>query len=139
SSTHYSLVKAAIDAGKHVLVEKPLATDLSHAIELEGWARASGVVLLVGHVFLFNPAVRAAADIIKSGDLGEMYYISMLRTNLGPVRVDTNAAWDLAVHDISIANFWLDDVPLAVTATGGSFLNAGIEDVVFATLRYRSG
>lgn len=136
SATHYELVRGAIAAGKHVLVEKPLATNLEDATELERMANEAGLVLLVGHVFLFNPAIRAAAELIQSGALGEMHYVSMLRTNLGPVRRDTNAAWDLAVHDVSIANFWLDAVPTAVTAKGGSFLNPGIEDVVFATLRY---
>jgi predicted dehydrogenase len=139
SVTHFRLVKAALEAGKHVLVEKPLATDLDDAIALENLAERAGLVLVVGHVFLFNPAIRAAGEIIRSGGLGEVHYVSMLRTNLGPVRQDTNAAWDLASHDISIANYWLDGVPESVTASGGSFLNEGIEDVVFGTLRYPDG
>jgi len=139
SATHFRLVRAALEAGKHVLVEKPLATDLEDALELERLARKSGVVLMVGHVFLFNPAIQAAAEIIRSGGLGDVHYVSMLRTNLGPVRQDTNAAWDLASHDISIANYWLDSVPVSVSANGGSFLNPGIEDVVFGTLRYPNG
>jgi predicted dehydrogenase len=139
SSTHFPVVKAAVDAGKHVLVEKPLATDLEDALELDRRARDHGVVLMVGHVFLFNPAIRAVGEIIRSGGLGEVHYLSMLRTNLGPVRLDTNAAWDLASHDVSIANYWLDSVPEVVSANGGSFLNAGIEDVVFGTLRYPGG
>jgi predicted dehydrogenase len=139
SATHHGVVSEALSAGKHVLVEKPLATNLDDARELDEHARARGLILMVGHVFLFNPAIRAAADIIRSGDLGEVHYLSMLRTNLGPVRSDSNAAWDLASHDISIANYWLDAVPESVSANGGSFLNPGIEDVVFGTLRYASG
>ena len=139
SATHFEVVTAVLGAGKHVLVEKPLATDLGDAITLESEARRAGVILMVGHVFLFNPAVRAAGEIIRSGGLGDVHYLSMLRTNLGPVRRDTNAAWDLAAHDISIANYWLDSVPESVSANGGSFLNPGIEDVVFGTLRYPGG
>jgi predicted dehydrogenase len=139
SSTHYSLVKEALDADKHVLVEKPLASKLHHATELNELATAKGLKLVVGHVFLFNEAIRAAGDLIQSGELGEMYYLSMLRTNLGPVRRDANAAWDLASHDISIANDWLGDVPETVSASGGSYLNPGIQDVVFGTLKYPAG
>jgi predicted dehydrogenase len=139
SATHHAVVSAALSAGKHVLVEKPLATDLDDARALEETARLRGLVLMVGHVFLFNPAIRAAGKIIRSGELGDVHYLSMLRTNLGPVRRDSNAAWDLASHDISIANYWLDGVPDSVSANGGSFLNPGIEDVVFGTLRYANG
>jgi predicted dehydrogenase len=91
---------------------------------------------MVGHVFLFNPAIRAAKDYIDKGELGELKYLSMTRTNLGPVRTDVNAAWDLASHDISIANYWLGDTPDSVSASGGSWLNPGVHDVVFTTLRY---
>ena len=75
-------------------------------------------MLMVGHVFLFNPAIRAAKDYIDKGELGQLKYLSMTRTNLGPVRTDVNAAWDLASHDISIANYWLDGTPDSVSASG---------------------
>jgi predicted dehydrogenase len=87
-------------------------------------------------VFLYNAGVRRVKQYIQGGDLGRVYYVSMVRTNLGPIRLDVNAAWDLAAHDISIVNFWLDAQPVSVSAVGGQWLNAGIEDAVFATMRY---
>jgi predicted dehydrogenase len=136
TSTHYSLVERALNANKHVMVEKPITNSLSDARILCELADSLDRVLMVGHVFLFNPAVRAAKEYIDQGDLGQVKYLSMTRTNLGPVRVDVNAAWDLASHDVSIANFWLEQTPTAVSASGGSWLNPGVQDVVFATLRY---
>src|SRR6185369_14999818 len=88
-------------------------------------------------VFLYNVAVRAVKTYIERGDLGRIYYVSMVRTNLGPIRMDVNAAWDLASHDIAIVNYWLGSEPLAVSAIGGTWINDGIEDAVFATFRYR--
>ena len=137
--THYEVVKAALDAGKHVLVEKPLATDVRHGEELVALGQRAGRVLMVGHVFLYNVAVREVRRYIESGALGRVYYVSMVRTNLGPIRVDVNAAWDLASHDIAIANYWLAGEPVSATAYGGAWLNEGIEDAVFATLRYPDG
>jgi predicted dehydrogenase len=134
--THYPLVREALLANKHVLVEKPLTDDLAAAIELEKLAEERGRVLLVGHVFLYNRGVEAVKQYIDEGHLGQPYYISMVRTNLGPIRNDVNASWDLGSHDISIANYWLDARPLAVSATGGTWINPGIADAVFATLEY---
>ena len=91
---------------------------------------------MVGHVFVFNPVVRKVKEYLHAGHLGNVYYVSMDRTNLGPIRVDVNAAWDLAAHDLSIANYWLNAEPLSASAMGGSWINQGIEDTVFATLRY---
>lgn len=139
TSTHADVVTKALEAGKHVLVEKPIAHSFDDSIALCRLADENDVVLMVGHVFLFNPAFRAAKEYIDRGDLGDIKYLSMTRTNLGPVRGDVNAAWDLASHDISIANYWLGATPTAVTATGGSWLNEGVEDVVFATLSYPGG
>jgi predicted dehydrogenase len=139
TSTHSGLVQRALEAKKHVLVEKPITNSLADAAELCRLAEKHQRVLMVGHVFLFNPAVRAAKDYIDAGDLGEIEYLSMTRTNLGPVRTDVNAAWDLASHDISIANYWLGTVPDTVSASGGSWINQGMQDVVFATLRYPKG
>lgn len=136
SSTHFELAKSALDSGKHVLVEKPVTTTAASARQLCQLADAVGRVLMVGHVFLFNPAIRAAKAHIDRGDIGRLLYASMRRTNLGPVRGDVNAAWDLASHDISIANDWMGRGPVAVAATGGSWVNPGVEDAVFATLRY---
>ena len=136
TSTHADIAGSAINAGKHVLVEKPIAGSLSDATELCSAADKNGVVLMVGHVFLFNPSFHTAKKYIQSGQLGHVRYLSMTRTNLGPVRRDVNAAWDLASHDVSIANFWLEQMPTTVSASGGSWLNEGVEDVVFATLTY---
>jgi len=136
TSTHFELAKAALEAGKHVLVEKPLADSVEHAVALDELARDVGRILMVGHIFVYNSAAQAAKKYITNGDLGRVYYLSMVRTNLGPIRVDVNAAWDLAAHDISLATYWLDAEPLSVSAVGGSWINPGIEDAVFATLRY---
>lgn len=136
TSTHAAIVKAALEAGKHVLVEKPIAYGLEDSVALCEIAESRGLTLMVGHVFLFNPAFRAAREYIERGDLGVVRYLSMVRTNLGPVRTDVNASWDLASHDISIANYWLNATPESVSAKGGSWVNEGVEDVVFATLSY---
>jgi len=136
TSTHYALVKAALERGKHVLVEKPITADVKQGEELCALAEAKGRVLLVGHVFVYNEAVRRAKRYIQERELGNLFYISMVRTNLGPIRADVNAAWDLAAHDISIVDYWLDGHALAASASGGIWINAGIEDAVFATLRY---
>ena len=136
TSTHAEIARLALSAGKHVLVEKPITESVTEAVELCRTADSNELVLMVGHVFLFNNAFHAAKGYIESGHLGHVRYLSMTRTNLGPVRSDVNAAWDLASHDVSIANFWLGHSPYKVSASGGSWLNEGVEDVVFATLTY---
>jgi predicted dehydrogenase len=139
TSTHAPLVRESLEADKHVLVEKPLTADLGSAVELSQLAERKGLVLMVGHVFLFNAAVNSAKAYIDGGSLGDIRYLSMVRTNLGPVRYDVNAAWDLAAHDISIANYWLGGTPSWVSALGGSWVNEDIEDAVFITLKYPTG
>jgi predicted dehydrogenase len=136
TGTHAEIVELSLKAGKHVLVEKPLSADFDSASRLCLLAEELGLVLMVGHVFLFNSAVNAAKEYVDNGDLGRIRYISMVRTNLGPVRYDVSAAWDLASHDISISNYWLDANPTSVSASGGSWVNEGVEDSVFLTLRY---
>ena len=136
TATHYELARRALEAGKHVLVEKPLATTTEHGRALVELAREKGLVLMVGHVFLFDAAVLYVKRLIERGDLGAIQYVSMVRTNLGPFRHDVNAAWDLAAHDVSIVNHWLDAVPESVSATAESWINPGVEDLAFATLRY---
>ncbi|HEX7097882.1 MAG TPA: Gfo/Idh/MocA family oxidoreductase [Acidimicrobiia bacterium] len=139
TKTHADLAGRALRSGKHVLVEKPLAHSIDAARGLVGLADENDLVLMVGHVFLFNPAYQAAKELIDEGHLGRVRYLSMVRTNLGPVRVDVNAGWDLASHDISIANHWLNAQPVEVSATGGSWLNDGVQDVVFASFLYPEG
>ena len=134
--THYALVKQALEAGKHVLVEKPLTNDSAQGQELVDLAKQANRVLLVGHVFIYNPAVQWVKRYIDSGELGQIYYVSALRTNLGPIRMDVNAAYDLAAHDLSIFDYWLGSGPETVSAVGGNWINPGIEDAVFATMRY---
>jgi predicted dehydrogenase len=136
TSTHFELAKAALQSGKHVLVEKPLALTSEQAEELCRQADAADRVLMVGHLFRFNHGVQRVNEQISAGNLGRIFYAAMVRTNLGPIRRDVNAAWDLAAHDISIANYWFDDQPLSASAVGGSWINAGLDDAVFATLRY---
>lgn len=139
SATHYALARCALEAGKHVLVEKPLTTSAATAAALVRLAEERGCVLMAGHVFAYNPAIRAVADLIKAGELGEIYYMSFERTNLGPVRTDVNALWDLAAHDAAIMCDFMEAAPVAVTANGRSYLNSGIEDVVFATFLFAHG
>jgi len=139
TSTHFELARRALEAGKHVLVEKPLTDSVASSRELCELAEARGLTLMVGHVFVYNAAARRVRKFIEEDDLGRIYYISMVRTNLGPIRTDVNAAWDLAAHDISLASYWLDAWPTHVSATGGQFINPGIDDVVFATLRFPGG
>ena len=137
--THYALASAALRAGKHVLVEKPIATRVEEAEELCALAESGGRVLMVGHVFLFNAAIRRVKEYLDQGKLGQIFYISMVRTNLGPIRMDVNASWDLAAHDVAIVNYWLEELPTHAAAHGGSWLNPGIEDAVFANLWYGGG
>jgi predicted dehydrogenase len=139
ADTHYVLVRSAIEAGKHVFVEKPMARTVSEAEDLVGRAEAAGVVLMPGHVFLYNAAVRKVRDLIVSGALGDIYYIYSQRLNLGQVRQDVNALWNFAPHDLSILGYWLGAEPTRVVARGFSYLQPGVEDVVFMTLDYPGG
>jgi predicted dehydrogenase len=139
SAAHFALGKQALEAGKHVLIEKPLATSSREAALLVHLAQERRRVLMVGHVFEYNAAIRAVDDLIKSGELGEIYYMNFERTNLGPVRTDVGALWDLATHDASIMCDFMSTAPVSVSAKGQSYLNPGIEDVVFATFTFDQG
>jgi len=134
--THFNLVKKALLAGKHVLCEKPLCETAAQARELIDLAETRRRVLMVGHVFLFNPGIIKVKEILDSGAMGSLHYMHAIRTNLGPIRRDCNAAFDLATHDISIFNWLVGCDPLEVSATGGCFLQPGIEDVVSLSLKY---
>src|SRR5438034_8649191 len=140
ASTHYALVKAALLAGKHVLVEKPLATSTLEADELVALAAKSGQILMAGHTFLYNAAVRRIKRLLDDGEIGRIYYISSQRLNLGQVRSDVNVWWNLAPHDVSILLYLMkNELPVSVSAVGVSYIQPGIEDVVFATLKWSSG
>ena len=141
ANTHYDLAKQALLADKHIWVEKPLALHAAEAEELIDLAKQRGRILMVGHVFLYNTAVQKLHDLIQSDELGKLYYIYSIRVNLGRIRDDLNAFWNLAPHDISIINKLLTDVPQRVTAHGYSYLqsDSGLEDVAFAILEYANG
>jgi len=139
TSTHYSLALAALNAGKHVFVEKPLALTSTQALELAELAEARQRVLLVGHVYQYNAIIHALKSLIDEGELGDVLYMCFTRTNLGPVRTDVNALWDLATHDISIMTYLLNESPQSVTASGHCYLNANVEDVVSAVFEFANG
>lgn len=134
--THFDLAKAALQAGKHVMVEKPLAQTSAQCRELIALAESSKLTLMAGHVFIYNSAVRKVKEYIDSGLLGQVYYIYSQRLNLGIIRQDVNALWNFGPHDLSIINYWLGTPPLHVIAHGYSYIQPGIEDVVFMTLDY---
>jgi len=138
-ATHFSLAKEFLTTGRHVFVEKPLATSVAECQELIELAARKHTVLFVGHVFKYNAGVRAAKEYIDRGELGNIFLLDANRTNLGPVRYDANALWDLASHDISIFSYWLGAHPQSVSARGGCYLNKGIEDVAYATFEYHNG
>jgi len=137
--THYSLARQALDLGKHVFVEKPLALTVAEGSELVETAGRRDAVLMVGHVFEYNAAVRTVHDLIAGGDLGDVYYINGQRLNLGRVRQDVDALWNLAPHDLSIVNRWMGEDPVEVHAHGLYRLQKGIADAVFLNLSYRDG
>lgn len=137
--THYPLTKAALEAGKHVLVEKPLATRSVQAEELVALAAARGRVLAVDHTYVHHPAVQRIRALISAGELGRINYIDSTRINLGLFQHDVNVLWDLAVHDLAIINFFLDERPHAVQAIGATHHARGIENIGILTLRYPSG
>jgi predicted dehydrogenase len=139
ASKHAEMALAALDAGKHVMVEKPLAMSSQDALRLVEKAESSRLVLMAGHVFEFNPAVIALRDLVHNGDLGRVLYLYSARVNLGIIRDDLNVMWNLAPHDFSILNFVLRLSPLAVSARGFRLLGRDLEDVAFITVEYPGG
>jgi predicted dehydrogenase len=134
---HYTMAKAALSAGKHVFIEKPMARTEAEAAELISMAEQQGLILMIGHTFLFSPAVRRMKEIISAGDIGEVQYIAARRLNLGLFQKDINVAWDLAPHDISILLHLLDELPQSVSCQGSSHVTKGIEDVTMMHLNFR--
>ncbi|MDD2762945.1 MAG: Gfo/Idh/MocA family oxidoreductase [Opitutaceae bacterium] len=137
--THFELVKQALTAGKDVLCEKPLAATVDECRGLCELAATRGRILMVGHVFLYNPSVQHLKVDLERGELGRIYYMDAVRTNLGPVRRDVGALYDLASHDISIFNHLLGVLPVEVSATAGCYLQEHVEDIGFLTLTYPNG
>jgi predicted dehydrogenase len=136
SFTHAEMVQRALQAGKHVLVEKPFVLDVCDGERLVEVAKQAGLILLVGHVYEYNPSIERMREYLAGRNLGEPYYIQSTRTNLGPIRDDVNALWDLAPHDVSILLFLLGMSPIRVSATGASFFDNSRHDVVFASLTF---
>jgi predicted dehydrogenase len=135
-STHSSLALQAIEAGKHVLVEKPLTTRSADARRLIAAAESAGVVLMVGHTFEYSPAVWKLRELVRSGSLGDIYYVDTQRLNLGLYQSDINVVFDLAPHDVSIINTILGQAPVAVQAWGSRHANRSFEDVAYLRLIY---
>jgi predicted dehydrogenase len=136
---HFAIVKDALEAGKHVLCEKPICVTVEETETLDALARSKGLILMAGHVFLFNPGIVKLKELVHFHDPGRIHYMRALRTNLGPIRQDVNSVYDLATHDISIFNFLLDQLPESASAVGGTFLQDHVEDVAFISLRYPNG
>jgi predicted dehydrogenase len=138
-STHHELACAALDAGKHVFVEKPLAASSAEARELVALAKERDLVLMPGHTFLYSPPVNLIAERITSGDLGSIYFISTSRVNLGIHQSDVSVTWDLGPHDFSILRYWLDESPVRVSAMSRACIFPGTPDVAFVNIEFASG
>ena len=137
AASHFELALSALKAGKHVFVEKPLATKAAEVDDLAREAQARQLIVMVGHTFIYNAAVRYVKKLIDAGDLGEVRYIYSQRLNLGRIRSDIDALWNFAPHDISIIQYWLGDpTPLSVSRQGMAYMQDGIDDVVFLSLTY---
>ncbi|MBN3038336.1 MAG: Gfo/Idh/MocA family oxidoreductase [Candidatus Omnitrophica bacterium] len=135
---HVQMAMEALSAGKHVFVEKPLALNLREGKKVVDFARKNKKILMVGHLLLYHPAVLMLKEYIQKGELGDVFYLYSTRVNLGRIREEENALWSLTSHDISVTLFLLADVPIEVTTKGESYLRKGIEDVVFATLKFKN-
>ena len=137
--THYALAKQALEAGKHVFVEKPPAMKGAEMEELLELAEARDLVLMPGHLLLYHPGVRKLKELVEADELGELLCVYSNRQNLGIIRRDENALWSLGVHDLSVILYLVGEEPVEAIAHGNAFLNEGVEDVVFCYLRVPSG
>jgi predicted dehydrogenase len=138
-SLHYELAKKSLLAGKHTFIEKPMASTVAECKELLDLAQASKLTLMVGHTFIYSPPVRKIKEIVESGDLGEIQYVSSRRLNLGLLQKDINVTWDLAPHDISIILHVLKDTPVSVNCQGKAHVAEGVEDVCNMTINFSNG
>jgi predicted dehydrogenase len=137
--THYELGRRCLEAGKHVLVEKPLAPSSEAALEMIDLAREQELVLMCGHTFLYSPAVRTIRKLIDRDELGDLFFVSSSRVNLGLHQRDVSVIWDLGPHDFSILLYWLGAAPTSLRATGRDSIVPGIADVAFVTMEFDSG
>jgi predicted dehydrogenase len=138
AATHFELAKKCIEEGCHVLIEKPITTSYKDAKELVDLAKARGTTLMVDHTYLYSEPVRRIHKLINAGEIGELVYFDSQRVNLGLFQPDISVLWDLAVHDLSMLFYFVPELPLSVSATGGSFMKSKFEAAMFLTLRYRS-
>jgi predicted dehydrogenase len=139
ATAHHGVTRRFLAARKHVLVEKPMATSVADAEELTTLAESQGVTLMVGHTFIYNAGIRRVKAYIEQAEVGQVYYLYARRTNLGPIRRDVNALWDLAPHDVSIFNYLLGSAPEWASAVGTKVLQNCREDVGFISLGYADG
>ncbi|MCE5237710.1 Gfo/Idh/MocA family oxidoreductase [bacterium] len=139
ASTHHEIGMACLQAGKHVLIEKPLANSAAAALELAQYPLADGQIFMVGHIFRFHPGINRVRELMYEGTLGTTRYLHCVRTNLGPVRKDVSVIWDLAPHDVSIALHLFNGMPARVSATMGYYLQNSPGDVAFITLTFPGG
>jgi len=137
--THFDLAYRALQAGKHTFVEKPLAPSSEKAAELARMAKRAGLTLMCGHTFVYSPPVRTVKQLLDHRELGEVFFVSSSRVNLGLHQSDVSVVWDLGPHDFSILLYWLGEVPQTVRAVGRDSIVPGIADVAFVTLTYASG
>jgi predicted dehydrogenase len=137
--SHFPLAKEFLLAGKDVLVEKPMALTVKDAEEMMRIANEKNRILMVGHLLIYHPVVDRLKELVTSGELGEIYYIYTQRVNLGIIRQDENALWSFAPHDLSVIFYLLNEKPIVVSAHGESYLQKGVEDVVFLSLRFSDG
>jgi predicted dehydrogenase len=137
--THYALARRALDAGKHVLVEKPLAGGVKECEELIHLATERGLVLMPGHTFLYSPPVNAVKNMLDTGELGEIYFLTSSRVNLGIHQRDASVVRDLGPHDFSILLYWFGQAPTSVQATGRAALASGIADIAFVAMSFPGG
>jgi predicted dehydrogenase len=138
-STHFEIGAAALRAGKHVFIEKPFAASSAEALELIALAEERGLVVMPGHTFLYSPPVNMIRELIVSGELGDIYFVSTSRVNLGLHQSDVSVAWDLGPHDFSILRYWLDETPAHVSALSRGCIIPGTPDVAFINLEFPSG
>ncbi len=136
---HYELARECLLRGKHVFVEKPMVLELKHGEELTRLAKEQRRILMVGHILEYHPAFERVKAMIDAGELGEVYYIYTSRVNLGVIRQTENSLWSFAPHDISVILMFMNQAPIRVVSTGQSFIQPGIEDVVFTTLHFADG
>jgi predicted dehydrogenase len=138
-TTHFPLASAVLRAGKHVFVEKPLAASSEEAAALIELAEEKDLVVMPGHTFLYSPAVNMVAEMIRSGELGDIYFVSTSRVNLGLHQKDVSVAWDLGPHDFSILRYWLGETPSHITALARGCVMTDTPDVAFINLEFASG